>query len=89
MSSGKRIRRAFRGDKLTAPFNSIFSTGTSQITTFSGPLSGDFACDGGGADVYVGGFSSESDFICTRKYSLTGPANIMKQLSFRTLNGSV
>lgn len=89
VSSGKRIRRAFRGDKLTAPFNSIFSTGTSQITTFSGPLSGDFACDGGGADVYVGGFSSESDFICTRKYSLTGPANVMKQLSFRTLNGSV
>lgn len=89
VSNGKRIRRAFRGDKLAAPFNSIFSAGTSQITTFSGPLPGDFACDGGGSNVYVGGFSSESDFICTRKYSLTGPANIMKQLSFRTLNGSV
>ncbi|HFD0380886.1 TPA: phage tailspike protein [Salmonella enterica subsp. enterica serovar Matopeni] len=89
VSTGKRIRRAFRGNILSSPFNSLFSYGTSQITAFSGPLAGDYACNGGGAQVYVGCFSSESDYVATRKYSLTGPANIMKQYSFRELNGTI
>ncbi|HFZ1709110.1 TPA: effector protein [Citrobacter sedlakii] len=89
VSTGKRIRRAFRGSMLNTPFNSLFSSGTSQITAFSGPLAGDYACTGGGAKVYVGLFSSESDYVATRKYSLTGPADIMKQHSFRELNGTI
>lgn len=89
VSTGKRMRRAFRGNVLSSPFNSLFSSGTSQITAFSGPLAGDYGCNGGGAQVYVGCFSSESDYVATRKYSLTGPANIMKQYSFRELNGTI
>ncbi|EMK1968887.1 effector protein [Escherichia coli] len=89
INTGRRIRRAYRQPDLHAAFNSIFNSGTSSITAFSGPLAGDIACEGKGSHVYVGGFSSESDFAASRMYGLFTPVDLDKQYSFRTLNGTI
>lgn len=89
INTGRRIRRAYRQPDLHAAFNSIFNSGTSAITAFSGPLAGDIACEGAGSHVYVGGFSSESDYAASRMYGLFAPVNPDKQYSYRTLNGTI
>ncbi|HFJ1561831.1 TPA: effector protein [Salmonella enterica] len=89
VNTGRIVRRAYRQPELNSAFNSLFNSGTSAITAFSGPLSGDIACEGKGSHVYVGGFSSESDFAASRMYGLFTPVDLDKQYSFRTLNGTI
>lgn len=88
IDTGKRMRRAYRGGVLNANYNSLFE-GESAITVFSGPQSGDQACEGKGGKVYVGTFSSESDYVAGRYYGLDTPVDMVKVLSYRSLDGSL
>ncbi|AGY47558.1 tail fiber protein [Salmonella phage Marshall] len=88
IQTGSRIRRAFRRDYLSAPFNSLFGNDVS-INFFSGEGSSDEACSGIGAKVYAGAFSSESDYCASRYYSLYNPIDPSKMFSYRTLDGSI
>ncbi|HHZ5676963.1 TPA: phage tailspike protein [Escherichia coli] len=88
INTGERIRRAFRGEYLSVPFNSIFN-GTVSINFFSGEGSGDAACSGIGAKIYAGTFSSESDYCASRYYNLYGPIDPSKMFSYRTLDSAI
>lgn len=88
METGKRTRRAHRKPQLNAPFNSIFD-GTRRITVFSGASEDSVACEGKGAKVYVGSFSSESDYVASRYYGYDVPVDMSKLISFRGLSGGI
>lgn len=88
VSTGRRIKRSFRGPYLNAQYNSVFNS-TVPITFFSGSGVGDLACSGVGSKVYAGAFSSESDYCASRYYSLTDPVDVTKLFSYRILDGAI